>query len=180
MTASLDGSRVLILVGDDYEDTELQYPKYRFIEAGADVLVAGLEGGVTYHGKHGISQPAAAAIRDLDADDFDALVVPGGWMPDWLRRFDEVKEITKGVHDRGKIVASICHGPWIPISAGIVSGATYTSSPGLTDDLRNAGATWIDEPVVVDRNHISSRHPGDLPEFCRAIIEQMTKQREVV
>jgi protease I len=177
MTVSISGARVLILVGDDYEDTELKYPKYRLAEAGADVVIAGLEAGVTHHGKHGIAERAEVAVRDLDADGFDTLVVPGGWMPDWLRRFDEVKAITKHIHDRGKIVASICHGPWIPISAGIVNGATYTSSPGLTDDLRNAGATWVDEPVVVDRNHISSRRPDDLPAFCRAIIEQITAQR---
>lgn len=177
LTESLGGRSALILVGDDYEDMELQYPKYRLIEANVKVVVAGLEAGVVHHGKHGISQPSEVAVRDLDAADFDTLVVPGGWMPDWLRRFDEVKKITKAMHDTGKLVASICHGPWIPISAGIVGGATYTSSRGLTDDLRNAGATWVDKSVVVDRNHISSRHPGDLPDFCRAIIEHMTKTR---
>ncbi|MEZ6190313.1 MAG: DJ-1/PfpI family protein [Phycisphaerales bacterium] len=83
------------------------------------------------------------------------------------------KRITKQIHDAGKCVASICHGPWIDISAGIVKGATYTSTPGLTDDLRNAGATWIDQPVVIDGNHVTSRRPDDLPEFCRGILEVM-------
>ena len=170
---SLDGQSVLIFVGDDYEDMELQYPKYRLLEAGARVVVAGLEAGVTHNGKYGYPQVAQAKIGDLNPADFDALVIPGGWMPDKLRRYDEVKRITKQIHDAGKCVASICHGPWIDISAGIVKGATYTSTPGLTDDLRNAGATWVDQPVVIDRNHVTSRRPDDLPDFCRGILEVM-------
>lgn len=169
----LDGQSVLIFVGDDYEDMELQYPKYRLLEAGARVVVAGLEAGVTHKGKYGYPQIAQARIADLNAADFDGLVIPGGWMPDKLRRYDEVKRITKAIHDAGKCVASICHGPWIDISAGIVKGATYTSTPGLTDDLRNAGATWVDKPVVIDANHVTSRRPDDLPEFCRGILEVM-------
>lgn len=169
----LNGKSVLIFVGDDYEDMELQYPKYRLLEAGARVVVAGLEKGVTHKGKYGYPQVAHEKISDLNAVDFDGLVIPGGWMPDKLRRYDEVKHITKQIHDAGKCVASICHGPWIDISAGIVKGATYTSTPGLTDDLRNAGATWVDQPVVIDGNHVTSRRPDDLPEFCRGILEVM-------
>lgn len=169
----LSGKTILIFVGDDYEDLELQVPKFRLLEAGASVVVAGLEAGTMHKGKHGYPQKSDAAIRELKADDFDGLVVPGGWMPDKLRRYDEVKAITKAVHDAGKCVASICHGPWIDISAGIVHGATYTSTPALTDDLRNAGATWVDQPVCVDGNHVTSRRPDDLPEFCRAMLEVM-------
>jgi len=170
---TLTGKRVLIFVGDDYEDMELQYPKYRLREAGATVVVAGLEQGVKHLGKHGYPQVSEAAIRDLNAADFDALVIPGGWMPDKLRRYDEVKAITKAIHGAGKCVASICHGPWIDISAGIVRGATYTSTPALTDDLRNAGATWVDQPVCVDGNHVTSRKPDDLPAFCDAMLKVM-------
>ena len=169
----LDGQRVLIFVGNDYEDMELQYPKYRLIEAGVQVVVAGLETGVIYKGKYGYPQVSQARILDLDAADFDGLVIPGGWMPDKLRRYDEVKRITRQIHEAGKCVASICHGPWIDISAGIVKGATYTSTPGLTDDLRNAGANWVDQPVVIDGNHVTSRRPDDLPDFCRGILEVM-------
>lgn len=176
----LTGVRVLTFVGDDYEDMELQYPKYRLREAGAEVVVAGLEAGVTHHGKHGYPQAAEAAVRDLDATEFDALVVPGGWMPDKLRRYDEVKTITKTIAVAGKPVASICHGPWIDISAGIVQGVTYTSTPGLTDDLTNAGATWVDEEVHVDEEHrrVSSRRPDDLPAFCRELIAMIRRVRE--
>jgi len=172
---ALDGQRVLIFVGDDYEDLELQYPKYRLIEAGAEVVVAGLERDVTYRGKYGYPQASQAKIADLDAADFDGLVIPGGWMPDKLRRYNEVKRITRQVHEAGKCVASICHGPWIDISAGIVRGATYTSTPGLTDDLVNAGANWVDQPVAIDGHHVTSRRPDDLPEFCRGILEVMSK-----
>lgn len=169
----LNGQRILIFVGNDYEDMELQYPKYRLVEAGAQVVVAGLESGVVYKGKYGYPQTSQARILDLDAADFDGLVIPGGWMPDKLRRYDEVKRITRQIHEAGKCVASICHGPWIDISAGIVKGATYTSTPGLTDDLRNAGANWVDQPVAIDGNHVTSRRPDDLPDFCNGILEVM-------
>ena len=171
----LTNQRVLVFVGDDYEDMELQYPKYRLREAGCVVTVAGLEAGVTHKGKHGYPQRSEAAVCDLSADDFDALVVPGGWMPDKLRRYDEVKAITKAIANAGKPIASICHGPWIDISAGIVKGVTYTSTPGLTDDLTNAGATWVDQEVCIDETHrrVSSRRPDDLPAFMSAMLAIM-------
>lgn len=162
---------VLIFVGPDYEDLELQYPKYRLIEAGFRVVVAGLEAGETYHGKHSYPQKSDAAVAQINPDDFDALVIPGGWMPDKLRRDAKVLEITRAIHDAGKLVASICHGPWIDISAGIVRGYTYTSTPALKDDLTNAGATWVDQPLVVDRNRVTSRRPDDLPQFCQGILQ---------
>lgn len=170
----LQGKQVLIFVGDDYEDMELQYPKYRMLEAGAEVVVAGLEANRVYHGKHGYPQKSQAAIADVRAEDFDAVIIPGGWMPDKLRRYEEVKRIVQKIDAAGKCVASICHGPWIDISAGIVRGRTYTSTRALKDDLENAGATWVDEPVVVDGNRVTSRRPDDLPVFCRHIIEVMT------
>lgn len=167
---SLEGKHVLIFVGNDYEDMELQYPKYRLIEAGAQVVVAGLESQVTYHGKHGYPQKSEAAVADLDASSFDGLVIPGGWMPDKLRRDDHVKRLAAQINEAGRPIASICHGPWIDISAGIVKGVRYTSTPGIKDDLVNAGASWEDAAVVVDGNRVSSRRPDDLPEFCRAFL----------
>ena len=170
----LDGQRVLIYVGDDYEDLELQVPRLRLLEAGASVVVAGLEAGVLHHGKHGYPQKSEVAIRELDHYGFDGLVVPGGWMPDKLRRYEEVKQITEAIAEADKCIASICHGPWIDISAGIVEGVRYTSTPGIKDDLANAGAIWSDEAVVVDGKRVSSRRPDDLPDFCRAMIEVMS------
>jgi protease I len=175
MSGELTGKRALIFVGDVYEDLELLYPRYRLIEAGAEVTLAGLDAkGTTYRGKHGYPIQSDACVRDVDTDQFDALIVPGGFMPDRLRRDDDVKRITADMHGAGKPVAHICHGGWIPISAGIVSGFTVTSTPGIKDDLVNAGATWKDEEVVVDRNHITSRRPDDLPAFCRAVIAAMS------
>jgi protease I len=175
MPHELTGQRVLIFVGDDYEDLELQYPKYRLREAGAEVVVAGLEAGVTHKGKHGYPQRAEQVVADLTPAAFDALVIPGGWMPDKLRRSDAVKQITRAIAEAKKPIASVCHGPWIDISAGIVRGVTYTSTPALTDDLRNAGAVWVDQEVCVDDGHrrVSSRRPDDLPAFCRALIAMM-------
>ena len=169
--SALKGTHILIFAGDDYEDLELQYPRYRLLEAGARVTVAGLEADTVYRGKHGYPCRTDAAIRDMEAADFQGVVIPGGWMPDRLRRDEKVLDLVRQFDRARKLIASICHGPWVDISAGIVEGATYTSSPGIKDDLRNAGARWVDQPVVVDGHHVSSRRPDDLPEFCKAILE---------
>lgn len=175
MTGKLDGKRILMFVGDIYEDLELLYPRYRLIEEGAKVTLAGLDApGTVHHGKHGYPIASDVRARDLNAADFDALVVPGGFMPDKLRRDDDVKRLTRDIHAAGKPVAHICHGGWIPISAGIVKGYTVTSTPGIKDDLVNAGAHWVDQEVVVDRNQITSRRPDDLPAFCREIIAMLS------
>lgn len=166
----LNGQRVLMFIENVYEDLELLYPKYRLQEEGATVVVAGPEAGTVYTGKNGYPCVSDAAIADMNAEDFDILVIAGGFAPDKLRRDPKVKELTRAMHEAGKPVAHICHGGWIPISAGIMRGYTCTSTPGIKDDLVNAGATWVDEPVVVDRNQISSRKPDDLPDFCKAII----------
>jgi protease I len=171
--APLSGKKVAIFVGDAYEDMELQYPKYRLLEAGAEVVVAGLESGKTYYGKHGYPQKSQATVDELKPEHFDALVVPGGWMPDKLRRYDSVKNFTAAIHEAGKCVASICHGPWIDISAGIVDGATYASTPAIKDDLINAGAKWVDQPLCVDGNHVTSRRPDDLPQFMQGMFQVM-------
>lgn len=166
----LSGKRILILVGEVYEDLELWYPKLRLIEAGADVLVAGPEAGESYQGKHGYPCVSDAAISDQNAGDFDGLVVPGGFMPDKLRRDQHVLQLVRDFAAAGKLVAAICHGGWIPISAEVYKGVRVTGSLGIKDDLVNAGAVWEDAPVVVDRNFVSSRKPDDLPDFCLGIL----------
>lgn len=171
----MKGQRVLMFVDNIFEDMELLYPYYRLIEEGAEVVVAGPESDTVYKGKNGYPFKSSAAIADQKAADFDLLVVAGGFAPDQLRRDPKVLELTRQIHEAGKIVAHICHGGWIPISAGIMKGFTCTSTPGIKDDLTNAGATWVNEEVVVDRNQISSRKPDDLPAFCRAIVELATK-----
>lgn len=171
----LANRRVLIFVGDIYEDLELQYPRLRLVEAGAAVVLAGEKRGQTYSGKHGYPQVADASIAEVNAADFDALVVPGGFMPDKLRRDAKVLSLVREFAAAGKPLAAICHGGWIPISAGVYRGVNVTGSPGIKDDLVNAGAIWHDEAVVVDRHFISSRKPDDLPDFCRALIEMLSK-----
>ncbi|MBU1001995.1 MAG: type 1 glutamine amidotransferase [Proteobacteria bacterium] len=170
----LQGKRILMFVDDIFEDLELLYPQLRLIEAGAEVVVAGLEKGRTYKGKHGYPFTSDASLDEVRAADFDALVVPGGFAPDKLRRYDSVKNLTREIFEAGKPVAHICHGGWIPISANIMRNYRCTSTPGIKDDLVNAGATWVNEEVVVDRTMISSRKPDDLPAFCRAIIQMLT------
>jgi len=167
---SLTGRRFLCFTGDDYEDLELWYPKLRLIEAGATFDVAGDQAGKKYHGKHGYPCVSDLAIAGLRAADYDGLICAGGWMPDKLRRDPEVLRITREFADQSKLVAAICHGGWIPISAGVYRGVRVTGSPGIRDDLVNAGAVFEDAAVVVDRHFVSSRRPDDLPDFCRAML----------
>lgn len=174
-TKPLSNRRILIFVGDIYEDLELWYPKLRLIEAGAEVVVAGQRANCNYAGKNGYPCTSDSAIDDMESADFDALVVPGGFMPDKLRRDPKVLSLTREFFESGKPVAAICHGGWIPISAGIYRGVRVTGSPGIKDDLVNAGAEYEDAAVVVDRNSVSSRRPDDLPDFCEALIELMSR-----
>lgn len=171
----LKGKRFLIFVGDIYEDLELWYPKLRLQEAGAQVTVAGPKADHEYKGKNGYPCRSDAALHEMHADQFEGLIVPGGFMPDKLRRDPHVLQIVQDFAEAGKLVAAICHGGWIPISANVYRGVRVTGSPGIKDDLINAGAVWEDAPVVVDRHFISSRKPDDLPDFCRAIIDFMSQ-----
>lgn len=166
----LDGLRILLFVGEIYEDLELWYPKLRLEEAGARCVIAGEKGGCVYSGKNGYPCRSDVSLTEIQSDQFDGLIVPGGFMPDKLRRDDLVLRLTREFFDSGKLVAAICHGGWIPISAGIYRGVRVTGSRGIKDDLVNAGAIWEDAAVVVDRNSISSRKPDDLPDFCREIV----------
>lgn len=176
--ARLKGKKILMFVEEVYEDLELWYPKLRLIEEGAEVLVAAPEAGRVYRGKNGYPARSDVALAGLKEADFDGLVLAGGFAPDKLRRLTEVLDLTRAFHEKGKLVAHICHAGWIPISAGIVRGFRCTSTPGIRDDLVNAGAEWVDEPVVVDRHMISSRRPDDLPWFCRAVIAFLEGQGE--
>ncbi len=172
----LSGKRILLFVGDIYEDLELWYPKLRLQEAGAEVVVAGPEAGTKYRGKNGYPCIADVSIASVRSTDFDGVVVPGGFMPDKLRRDPQVLTIVREMAEAGKLVAAICHGGWIPISAGVYRGVRVTGSAGIKDDLVNAGAQWEDASVVVDRHFISSRMPDDLPDFCRAIIAHFAER----
>ena len=175
-TSSLTGLKLLCFVGDDYEDLELWYPKLRMAEAGVAMTLAGLEAGQKVTGKNGYPCKSDAAIRDMQTDDFDGVLCVGGWMPDKLRRDAKVLELIRQFHERGQLIAAICHGGWMPISAKVYSGVQVTGSPGIQDDLINAGAIWSDTSVVVDRHFVSSRKPDDLPDFCVGMLQVLTEQ----
>ncbi len=167
---ALEGKRIALLAEDLYEDVELWYPYYRLQEAGAVVVVVGPEANTVYKSKHGLPVQSALAARDLQAADFDAVIIPGGYAPDRMRRDQGMIKFVKHMAEAGKVVAYICHAGWLAISAGIVQGRQVTGFFSTRDDLVNAGATYLDKAVVRDGNLISSRKPDDLPVFCRAII----------
>jgi protease I len=163
---------VAVLAETKFEDLELWYPLLRLREAGClvDVLGTGKE---KYQGKHGLWVKPDKNIGDARAKDYDAVIVPGGWAPDKLRRYQNVLDFVKTSFDRGAVVASICHGPHVLVSAGILKGKTVTCVAAIKDDVINAGAKYTDKEVVVDENLITSRFPDDLPAFCRKILEAL-------
>ncbi len=173
----LKGKRVAVLAEDLYEDLELWYPYYRLMEAGAEVHLIGPEA-KTYRSKHGYPATATGAAAQTRPEEFDAVVVPGGYAPDRLRRFPPVLDLVRGVYRRGGVVAAICHGPWVLISAGILQGKRATCFYAIKDDLVNAGATYVDEPVVVDGPLITSRTPADLPAFLPALIQALARETQ--
>jgi protease I len=142
----------------------------RLREAGADVKIIGPKAGEVYKSKHGYPAKADIGMDDARPADFDALVIPGGYAPDRMRRHQAMLSFLRAVHDARKPIAFICHAGWVPISAGIVRGRTVTSVSAIKDDLVNAGAKWVDQDVVVDGNLITSRTPPDLPAFCRELV----------
>lgn len=167
--------RVAILAENWYEDLELWYPYYRLKEAGVDVVIVAPEAGKTYQSKHGYPAVADLASRDARAEDFDGVVVPGGFAPDYLRRDVELRRFVSELNAQGKVVAGICHGGWMLISAKVVRGRKVTSVPAIRDDMENAGGIWVDQAVVVDGNLITSRTPADLPAFLPAILAALGK-----
>lgn len=169
-------ARVAVLVEDLFEDLELWYPVLRLREAGADVTLVGPSVG-SYRGKHGLSADPHTGIDDLDATALDGLIVPGGYAPDKLRRNKGVLALVRELNNRGAIIGFICHAGWVLASAGILNGRRVTSFHSIRDDMVNAGAEWLDAPVVVDGNLISSRNPGDLPQFLPAILTAL-RQRQ--
>lgn len=166
---ALTGTTVLFFAGPLYEDLELWYPKIRLEEEGARTVVAGT-GERTYQGKRGYPLTVDTSVDRVHAEDFDGLVIPGGYAPDIMRRSARLLQLTREIYEAGKPVAFICHAGWVPISAGIVKGKRGTSVGAIRDDLVNAGLIWEDSPVVVDGNLISSRTPADLGVFMRALI----------
>lgn len=167
-------ANVAILVGDGFEDSEFQMPFETLRDAGDEVVILGQEAGAMIQGKTKNSAvEIERGVGDADPEEFDALVIPGGHGPDKLRNHDEAVSFTRRFVQSGKPVAAICHGPQLLIEAGVVRGQTLTSWPSVRTDLENAGAHWVDEPLVIDDNLITSRKPDDLDAFCEAILKRL-------
>jgi protease I len=172
----LQGKRVAVLVGPGYEDLEFWVPLMRLQEEDAETTVVGIRAGESYISKSGGLKAIAQVGADQAApEQFDAVVVPGGWAPDKLRRYESVCALVRGTYKQGKVVASICHGGLVLISAGIVRGHRATGSLGIKDDLVNAGATWVDEPAFREGNLVWGRVVADIPAFCRELVSALKK-----
>jgi protease I len=169
----LKGRSIAVLAEDLYEDQELWYPVYRFREEGAKVVIIGPKI-QTYTSKHGYPVTAELVASQANAADYDAVIIPGGWAPDRMRRDPAMVKLVADANRKGKILAAICHGGWMLTTADVVKGKRVSGFSSLKTDLEHAGATYEDKEVLVDGNIITSRTPADLPAFCRAIIGALT------
>ncbi|MHA0858205.1 type 1 glutamine amidotransferase domain-containing protein [Paenibacillus sp. CMAA1364] len=172
----LSGKKVIALVSEDFEDLELWYPIYRLREEGAEVHLVGAERGHTYIGKYGVPATSDYSFEEVDSNHYDGILVPGGWAPDKLRRYSKVIELIREMNIDRKAIGQICHAGWVLISAQILNGVTVTSTPGIRDDMENAGAIWKDEAVVVDGHIISAQRPPDLPPYGKAFCDVLANQ----
>jgi protease I len=172
----LEGKRVAVLVGPGYEDLEFWVPLMRMQEEGAEVTVVGIKAGDVYMSKSGgLEATAQVGADEVSAADFDAVLVPGGWAPDKLRRYEAVTSLVRGAYDQGKIVGSICHAGLVLISAGIVRGHRATGSKGIKDDLINAGAVWVDEAAFREGNMVWGRVVEDIPDYLRELVAALSR-----
>ena len=170
----LKGKIIGILVGPGYEDLEFWVPYMRLKEEGAEVKVIGVRKGETYTSKSGgLTVESQAAAGELSADGLDALVVPGGWAPDKLRRDAGVLGLVREMNARNNILGFICHAGWVAASAGVCKGKRATGSVGIKDDMQNAGAVWVDEPAFRDGNLVWGRVVADIPDFCRELVQAL-------
>ncbi len=172
----LSGKRIAILAEDNYQELELWYPLLRLREAGAQVTVVGRETGKVHTSKLGYEVTADIAASEARPQDYDAIIIPGGYAPDLMRRNPAMVGLVSDAHRQGKIVAAICHAGWMLASADIIKGKRLTSFHSIKDDMVNAGAIWVDEPVVRDGNLITSRVPQDLTFFCQEILSAVAGQ----
>lgn len=171
----LKGKRIAVLAENNYQELEVWYPLLRLREAGAETFVVGSGSADTYTSKHGYPVQVDVAADQVRAADLDAIVIPGGYAPDLMRRYPAMVNLVREAFEQGKVVAAICHAGWMLVSANVLRGKKATCFFAIKDDLVNAGAIYIDAEVVRDGNLITSRMPSDLPAFCRTIIEALTE-----
>jgi protease I len=176
-TMELQGKRAAVFVEQQYQEMEVWYPVYRLREAGCKVTLVGPEAGQTYPSKLGYPAKSDKAAHAVSAKDFDLLVVPGGFAPDYLRRHEAVLRLVSDMAEQGKVIAAICHGPWVLCSTQALKGKHATCFFAIKDDVINAGARYVDEEVVRDGNLITSRKPEDLPAFMRAILQAVREMK---
>lgn len=174
LKGELTGKKMVILIENMYNELEFWYPYYRLKEAGAEVVTAG-SGAPQYTGKTGIPAKADVDAKNLNAADFDGIIIPGGYAPDLMRRHGGMVKLVKDFSEAGKIVAAICHAGWMLASAKMLENRRVTSFFAIKDDLIHAGANWTDEEVVRDKNLITSRTPDDLPAFMKTIISALSE-----
>jgi protease I len=170
----LKRKKVAILVEQDYQDQEVWYPYFRLTEEGAEISVVAPMAKQIYVSKHGYPITSTLSSSAALKRRFDAVVIPGGWAPDFLRRDPNMAKLVKKIHDSGGIVAAICHGGWMLVSAGLLQGRTVTSFFAIKDDMVAAGATWVDRETVKDGDLITARKPDDLPRFVRTLIDALS------
>ena len=169
----LKDKKVIILIEEMFNVFEFWYPYYRLKEEGVEVTVVGSGSAEVYTGKPGTQAKADVSADQVSAEEFDGIIIPGGYAPDMMRRYPAMINLVKDIFNAGKPVAAICHAGWMLVSAGILSGKRATSFFAIKDDLINAGAQWVDQEVVVDGNLVTSRVPDDLPAFMKAVINML-------
>jgi protease I len=169
--------KVLSFIDHEFEDLEFWYPILRLQEAGYTVIIAGPSKGVKYIGKYGVPAISDIAYEEVDTAEYDTLLIPGGWAPDKIRRYSKVIEIVREMHASNKVIGQICHAGWVLISAKILSGIKVTSTPGIKDDMENAGAIWFDVPAMVDENIVSAQRPPDLPLYMKLFLERLNSTK---
>jgi protease I len=172
----LKGRKVILLAENLYQDLELWVPYYRLKEEGAEVTIVGSGSSRTYTSKNGLPVDVQKEAKEIDMSQYDGVLIPGGYAPDLMRRYPEMVRIVREAHQKGKVIAAICHAGWMLASAGILKGKKATGFFAIKDDMVNAGAHYVDEEVVRDGNLITSRKPDDLPAFCREMIEALAKR----
>jgi protease I len=173
----LQGKKVAVLAENMYDVTELTFSQLRIKEAGADVMIVGPRSGETYTSKHGDPIKSDLSAADVTANEFDAIIIPGGFAPDYMRRHESMVKLVRDAANSGRVVAAICHAGWMLCSADVIRGRNVTSFFSMKDDMVNAGGKWQDKEVVRDGNIITSRNPNDLPAFCGAIIAALSETK---